>query len=63
MTKLKVLEKRLANLRKYLDEEPDKEGLYAGDLRDLIVKIEDEIKQLEYANNNPYVMVNGGLNA
>ena len=63
MTKLKVLEKRLANLRKYLDEEPDKKGLYAGDLRDLIIKVEDEIKQLHYAENNPYIIVDGGLNA
>lgn len=63
MTKLKVLEKRLANLRDYLEKEPDKEGLYAGDLRDLIIKVEAEIKQLEYARDIPYVIVNGGLNA
>lgn len=63
MTKLKVLEKRLANLYKYLDDEPDKEGLYAQDLRDLIIKVETEIKLLEYARDNPYLMIKDGLNA
>lgn len=62
MSRLEILNGRLENLQDFLKEEPDKQSLYALDLKATIKKVQTEIRQLEFANRNPEpLIVNNAL--
>lgn len=57
MSRLEMLNGRLENLQDFLKEEPDKQSLYANDLKITIKQVQAEIRQLEFANRNPEPLI------